>query len=106
MQVALEAAPLRPQGDISCAEAPPRSLQSVVPFSGRRQECFNAGTTLFETIHRFFTTCSCTCTSKAIVCGTHLAQSQFGAMALVALAEIRTPMEVEEVPHVLATQAL
>ena len=34
------------------------------------------------------------------------AQSQFGAMALIALAEIQAPMEVEELPHVVATQAL
>ena len=34
------------------------------------------------------------------------AQSQFGAMALVALAEIRAPTEVKELQRVVATQVL
>ena len=67
MLVAREAAcPLHSQGTIS------GSLHSLVPFGGRHQDCFHAGTTLFGMIHCLCTTCSCICTSRAIVCVTTL----------------------------------
>ena len=97
--VAQEAAHLRPQGDVSCAAARQPlapwtgSLESFVTFSGCLQDSFNAHTAFFRTIH-----CLCLCNQ--------IAQSQFCAAALVALAEIRAPVEAEGLPHVVATQAL
>ena len=118
MLVAREAAPLRPQGDVSCAEAPqlpvPRHPEQndrgLAPVARDRQwssprlfQCGN-GTVLndpplvYDLLLRWH------------IQGTSLfsqtAQSRFGATARVAPAEIRAPMEAEELPHVVATQAL
>ena len=51
-------------------------------------------------------TCSCMCTSRAIVCVAKLLEVGLCAVALVALVEIQAPLEVEELPHVVATQVL
>ena len=113
-----EAAELRPQGDVSCAEAPPslvpwrpeqndRGLAPVARVlqwsSSRLPPCgndtvLNDPPLVYDLLVHLQIPGNCLCNQTV--------QSQFGAMALVALAEIRTPMEVEELPHVVATQAL
>ena len=82
------------------------SLESFVTFSGCLQDSFNADTALFRMIHCLFTTCSCVGTSGTVVCVTKWLKVSFAQLRSFALAEIRAPVEVEELPHVAATQAL
>ena len=108
----------RPQGVVSCAEAPPppvpwrpeqndRGLAPVARAllwsSSKLLLCGN-GTVLNDP------PLVCDLLLNLHIQGNFLcsqtAQSQSAAMALGALAEIRKPMEVEELPHVVATQAL
>ena len=113
MLMALEAAPLRPPGGVSCVEAPPppvpwrpehndRGLAPVARAlqwsSSRLLPCGN-DTVLYDPLLVYDLLLHlhiegiCLCNQTA--------QSQFGAMALVALADIGAPME-----HVVATRAL
>ena len=108
----------RPEEDVSCAEAPPlpvpwrpeKNDRGLAPIAHALQwssmkllPCGN-GTVLNDPplvcdllLHLHI--------QGNFLC-TQTPQSRFGAMALVALAEIRAPMEVEELPHVVAKQAL
>ena len=117
MLVVLEAAPLRPQGDVSCAEAPQhpvprrpeqndRGLAPVVrdlQWSPRLFPCGN-GTALndpplvYDLLLRWHIQGNCLCNQTA--------QSWFGAMAIVAHVELQAPMVAKELARVVATQAL
>ena len=57
-------------------------------------------------IHRSFTTSSCVGASRAIVCVSKLLKVSSAQKSLVALVELQVPMEVEELPRVVAKQAL
>ena len=113
-----EAAPLRPQGDVSCAGARQplapwrpernghglarvvRDLQWLSPrfFQRGHGIVTNDSLLVYDLLVRWRIRGSCLCNQ--------IAQSQLCAAALVALAEIRAPVEAEGLPHVVATQAL
>ena len=118
MPVALEAASLRPQGDVSCAEAPAHPV-SWRPGKNDR------GLAPVARAHQWSSSVSLPCGNDTVLNGPPLvcdlllhlriqgnwlcsqtARSRFCAMVLAALVEVRAPMEVEELPHVVATQAL
>ena len=118
MLVAPEAGPLRPQGDVSCAETPahlvPRQTGQTAPWHApvtcalqwslqRLPPCGN-GTVLndqplvYEQLLRWHTQGNCLCSQTGRI--------RLCAVALVALVEIQAPMEVEGLPRVLATRVL
>ena len=114
MPVALEAALLRPQGDFSCAEAPPlpvpqrpeqndRELAPVARAlqwsSSRLLPCgndtvLNDPPLVYDVLLHLHIQGNCLCGQTV--------QSQFAATVIVALVEIQVPMEAEELPHVAA----
>ena len=116
--VAQEAAPLRPQDDVSCAGARQplapwrpernghglarvvRDLQWLSPRFFQRGHGIvpNDPLLVYDLLVRWRIRGSCLCNQ--------IAQNQFCAAALVALAKIRAPVEAEGLPHVVATQAL
>ena len=118
MPMALEADLLRPLGDVSCAKAPPlpvpwlpeQSDRGFAPvargFRGSSSTLLPCGDDtvlnypplVYDLLLNLHIKGNCLCNQNA--------QRQFGATTLVALPEIRTSMEVEELPHVVGTQAL
>ena len=117
MLMAREAAPLRFDSDVSCAEDPhpphPRPEQKgrvLAPvvrdlqwLSPRLLPCENDNVLndpmlVSDLLLRWHIQGNCRCI--------HIAQSQSGVTAIVALVELQARMEAKELPRVVAAQAL
>ena len=115
MLMVREAAPLRPQGGVSCAEAPHlpvpwlpeqsdrvlapvvRNLRWLSPrLIPRENDTFlNDAPLVYDLLLRWHIQGNCLCNQTA--------RSRLCAMALVALVELQAPVVAKELPRVVAT---